>query len=288
MGGQGGGLMMAAGETQWPDEGGGAILAGEGSGDPLIYLDLRLSDGTHYAEIDHVGQVVTMDLYMLIRDVVATPPLSTFEAFGYTTGSIISSDGGLQGDLMFDPYNAYYGTGDPEEWGQHGYWANTDFGFARNRVAYDAASQEGRITPYDPPNAYPPPRGVPAPLTLDGDADKDIGPDPGLSDGAGKTAQYFFASSADGRAKTSDGYEMIDGVKYQKYLIAGAIEFTVNEQTLAEGLSTLVKYVPALKPTADSQGFWSDGVLYYLAGDNPDVGVGNGTVEGVTLQAVIP
>jgi hypothetical protein len=188
---------------------------------------------------------------------------------------------------MFDPYNAYYGTGDPEEWGQHGYWAHTDFGFARNRVGY-GVSQEGRLTPYDPPNPDPPPRGVPAPVTLDGDADKDIGPEPGLPDGAGKTGQYFFAASSDGRAKTSDGYEMIDGVKYQKYLIAGDIEFTVNEQTLTEGLSTLVKYVPALKPTADSQGFWSDGVLYYLAGDDPDVGIGNGTVEGVTLQAVVP
>jgi hypothetical protein len=70
--------------------------------------------------------------------------------------------------------------------------------------------------------------------------------------------------------------------------LGGDIEFTVKEQTLTEGLSTLVKYVPALKPTADSQGFWSDGVLYYLAGDDPDVGIGNGTVAGVTLQAVVP
>jgi hypothetical protein len=102
---------------------------------PIGYTDVRIaSDGSHAALVN-VGDVVTLDFYLLVKDSGTT-------ADGWTAfnGNIASSTNGLLGDLTYNP-----GTG-------HGTWGQ---GVDTGSIGLSA--------------------GVQPPITLDGDLDKDLG-----------------------------------------------------------------------------------------------------------------
>jgi len=176
---------------------------------PIIIMDVRLQDGSHSIQVDHVGQVVTTNLYFLILDTKSGT--ANYEAFTATAGAIMSSKGGILGDLMFDPGGTI---GDPVgAWGPPVDDSVSSPGY--DEVIYKALYRQD----------------------LDADGDLDLGTLKTDTNGG----HYFAAAGLGMKYKPSEGSEMIGGSKYQRYLIAEGVEFTVASGK--PGDSTTVNYV---------------------------------------------
>jgi len=242
------------------------LMAGGAQAAPIAYVDIALTnDGGHAVDIDHVGQVIQVDLVLYIKNLVLTGTTKR-ECFFTTFGNIIST-GALKGGMVFDPDDA-------RGVGAVGWWINENY---INPATADYYA-------YNRLNVDPMFLNIGSSTDVDGDGDLDIGhatnPDKGL--------QAVTNDVLNGSYSPTDGNVTLGGTVYAKFFLARGLEFTVDAQMLSIGESTVIKFAPANNGT--SAQVKSDGVFTDLYGTDVPVNldIGNGTTGGVTLTSIVP
>jgi len=254
------------------------LMAGGAQAAPIAYVDIALTDGGgHAVDIDHVGQVIQVDLVLYIRNLNTATNKKEF--FIDTIGNVVST-GALKGGMMFDPDDTRsVGTA-------VGSWVNSNY--------IDPATGESYTTDrinLDPSMLSVGRRvgGVVSPYDVDGDGDVDIG------DKATSDTQYLqaWANNTSAGVSTSDGNVTLGGTVYAKFFLARGLEFTVDAQMLSIGESTVIQYAPRTggSTTAQVKSDYATAADFYNLTDASiptNLGIGNGTFSGVTVTSIIP